>query len=566
MARGSAIKHRSDREITRCRPRERACNAPDDKATRAEWRRMELALRRAVTYPHPAGCVVRIETHISVVYLVGRYAYKICKPVNLGFVDFTTRAARYRSCRDALRLNRRLAASLYLGVAPIVRIRRTFRVGAEGAPVDHALKMRRFDERDTLSALLARGALRTAHIDRVAARLASFHAAASRHAPSDSLGSAKQVCEQVDEVLASLERNPSVTVPHGAANWCRNEIVRLKAHIDSRRNEGFVRECHGDLHLDNMVSRNDDVAIFDCIEFSDALRWIDITADIAFVVMDLLARERGDLATRFLNDWVTSTGDFSGLAALRLYVVYRALVRMLVTALKTHGRAGDIDAMSSLGNYSRLVDRLVEPPKTFLILCHGFSGSGKSVASEAFTRHIGAIRLSSDVERKRDERGILTFPKVHGTRSCTYTRKAIDANYAQLRATADALLSAGFPVVVDASFLNRAHRASFIELAAFLAIPVFIADFRADVAVLVERLNRRATHAEEPSDADESVLRQQLIEGDPLTSDELAQTVSIETDVPVDAFERRAFWHPLLERLGASRGWLARYGTMQPHA
>lgn len=554
------MKDRSDRAITRHRPRGGAGNAPDDKATRSEWRRMELALRRTATYPHPAGRVVRIETHISVVYLVGRYAYKICKPVNLGFVDFTTRAARYRSCRDALRLNRRLAASLYLGVVPIVRIRRTFRVGAEGAPFDHALKMRRFDERDTLSALIARGALRAAHIDRFAARLASFHAAASRHAPSTSLGSAKQVREQVDDVLASLERNPLFIVPHGTANWCCNEIARLKVHIDRRRDDGFVRECHGDLHLENMVSRNDDVVIFDCIEFSDALRWIDITADIAFVVMDLLARERGDLATRFLNVWVTSTGDFLGLAALRLYVAYRALVRMLVTALKTHGGAGDIDAMSPFVNYSRVVDRVIEPPTTFLILCHGFSGSGKSVASEAFTQHIGAIRISSDVERKRNEGAMLAFPKARTTSYCAYTREAIDANYARLRTISDALLSAGFPVVVDASFLHRAHRASFIELAASRAIPVFIVDFRADVAVLVERLNRRATLAEEPSDADESVLRRQLIDGDPLTNDELAQTVSIETDVPVDSFERREFWFSLLERLGASRGWLADLG------
>lgn len=534
-------------------------NAPGDKATRTEWRRMDLALRRASTYPHPAGRVVRIETHISVLYLVGRYAYKICKPVNLSFVDFTTREARYRSCRDALRLNRRLAASLYLGVVPIVRIGRTFRIGAVGAPFDHALKMRRFDERDTLSALVARGALRAAHVDRVAARLALFHAAASCHAPSASLGSAKLVREQLEDVLASLERNTPFTVPHGAADWCRNEIARLGEHIDSRRDDGFVRECHGDLHLDNMVSRNGDIVIYDCIEFSDALRWIDVTADIAFVVMDLLARERGDLAIRFLNKWLASTGDFPGLAALRLYVVYRALVRMLVTALKKHGRAHDIGDMSAYGRYRRLVDHLITPPTTFLILCHGFSGSGKSVASEALTQHIGAIRICSDVERKRI-RGTLTLPKAHAARSCAYTREAIDANYARLRAISDALLSAGYPVVVDASFLKRVHRASFIELATSRSIAVFIADFRADVTVLVERLNRRAMHIGEPSDADERVLRRPLAELDPLTSAEAALTVAIDTEVSLDSFERRAFWHPLLERLGASCGWLTAPG------
>jgi predicted kinase len=304
-----------------------------------------------------------------------------------------------------------------------------------------------------------------------------------------------------------------------------------------------------------MVRRGSDVAFFDCIEFNDDLRWIDVTADIAFVVMDLLANERGDLATRFLNRWLTSTGDFSGLVALRLYVIYRALVRALVMVLKRHGKSRDAAAFD---RYVGLTARLVAPPQTFLILCHGFSGSGKSVASEALAQQIGAIRISSDIERKRARQSLAP-----GDERCldpaVYTREAIDANYARLRLLANELLDAGYPVIVDASFLRRGHRSSFIELATHLSIPVLVLHFQADVGILAERLTKRATQAGEPSDADENVLRLQLMEVEPLTCGE-AVIVTINTDVPVDSFEEQAPWLPLFNRLGTSRGWLSDQG------
>lgn len=553
---GATMTH-CDLDDTRNGPRVRRPRPHRDKRTRlADWHRMDQALQRACTYPHPAGRLVRIETHISVVYLAGRYAYKICKPVKLGFVDFTTRHARMRCCREALRLNRRLAPSLYLAIVPIRRTGRTFKIGALGTPFEYALKMRRFDERKTLSALLVRDELRTVDIDHIAARLASFHVRASRHAPNPLFGSAARMREQLDSVLASLDREVPSRVSSGMVNWCREEMARLHAHIDMRQHRGFVRECHGDLHLDNMVRLDADVAFFDCIDFSDELRWIDVTADIAFVVMDLLAHERGDLAIRFLNRWLTSTGDFAGLPALRLYVVYRALVRALVAALKRHGKPRDDADATALENYLRLAARLIAPPQTFLILCHGFSGSGKSVASEALAQQIGAIRISSDIERKRMTQPLAAAQK-RSLESAAYTREAIDANYAHLRAIASQLLEAGFPVIVDASFLRRVHRSSFIALAAARSIPVFVVDFQADLGILVERLRKRAMQAGEASDADETILRLQLTEAEPLTCDESALVVTTDTAAPLDSFDKQTFWGALLDRLAASRGWLS---------
>jgi len=266
------------------------------------WRRMDAALQRSCTYPHPAGCIRRIETHISVVYLVGRYAYKIKKPVNLGFVDFTALEARHRYCCDEQRLNRRLARQLYLDVTTIVRTGRTCKVGTAGLSLDYAVKMRRFDEQDVFSSLLASGKLSFALIERAALRLAEFHRRLGTHPPPHSAyGSCSLLRAQVEAALSSLEREVGAIVPERVRTWCSNEMMRLASHLEARRTQGYVRECHGDLHLSNIVRQGNEVLIFDCIEFSAELRWIDVANDLAFLLMDLQAHGRDDLATRVLN-------------------------------------------------------------------------------------------------------------------------------------------------------------------------------------------------------------------------------------------------------------------------
>lgn len=517
----------------------------------ADWRRMDRALRRPCAYPHPAGRVVRIETHISVVYLAGRYAYKICKPVDLGFADFTTVSARLECCRKALQLNRRLAPSLYLCVETIRRFRGSFEIGRIGRPVDYALKMRRFDERDTFYEQIAHAALQGRDIDRIAQKLAHFHLHAADRPPRGTFGSAARTSEQLDAALRSLERIAPTRISGGVRDWYRQEIARQRSHFETRREQGFVKACHGDLHLGNIVRRRGELACFDCVEFSDELRWIDIAADIAFLVMDLLAHERGDLATRLLNVWLECTGDYAGLAALRLYVVYRALVRALVAALKQRDHPRDDAAAAAFDAYFGLAVRLTAPASPFVILCHGFSGSGKSVASKALAQRIGAVRLSSDIERKRPMRDDGAFA------SARYTDEAIDNNYARLRMLAETTLDALCPVIVDATFLKRAHRASFIELAAGRSIPVYIATFNADLPVLAERLKRRADEGPQPSDATESVLRLQLERAEPLTYEESAIEVAFDTGVPPASFDDASFWRALLARLGPARGWLA---------
>ncbi|RDJ99766.1 AAA family ATPase [Paraburkholderia lacunae] len=510
------------------------------------WRTIDRTLQRPCSYPHPAGRIRRIETHISVIYLTGRYAYKLKKPVNLDFVDFTRLAARQRACGDEVRLNRRLARGLYCGVETIVRRGRIFKIGKHGRVADLAVKMRRFDERDVFSALVARGELGLAEIDALAERLAAFHRHAARTPPDHRYGSAPAVRMRMQTVLDSLEQETRTLVPAQLRAWCESEGERLAGHFEARRAGGFVRECHGDLHLDNVVRRGKHVLMFDCIEFSDALRWIDVASDLSFLLMDLQAHDRDDLAARLLNGWLQQTGDFAALPALRYYMVYRALVRAYVASLKARGNPAP-HAAEQAKRYLRLAERMTTMPRSYVLLCHGYSGSGKSVASEALASLIGAIRLSSDVERKRSRP--FTPVDTRPLAATAYSAHSIDRHYDLLLALARQVLEAGYPVLVDASFLKHEHRSRFAALGNRLSIPVVVLDFHARTCRLVERVRTRALELHNESDAGPVVLVRQLANEEPLTSEEMADTVCFDTEVPLGAFTHVEYWGALLQRL-----------------
>jgi predicted kinase len=286
--------------------------------------------------------------------------------------------------------------------------------------------------------------------------------------------------------------------------------------------------------------------MFDCIEFSDALRWIDVASDLAFPLMDLQAHARGDLASALLNGWLQETGDFRALPALRFYIVYRALVRALVEALKARGPSA-VDGLARARNYVACAARIASAPEPYLLLCHGYSGSGKSMASEALAIRLCAIRLSSDTERKRAHP--FAPPDLQALPAVAYSRKAVDSHYDALLAIARRVVEAGYPVLVDATFLKQRHRLSFIELARAFDVPVFLLDFHTSVRQLAERVRKRAMDPGQSSDANAAVLVRQLANEEPLTPDEVALTVAFDTDVPLGAFQRARYWKPLLIRL-----------------
>ncbi|MBF3569415.1 bifunctional aminoglycoside phosphotransferase/ATP-binding protein [Burkholderia pseudomallei] len=523
-----------------------------ERAARRLSRDIDAALRRASTYPHPAGPIVRIETHLSVVYLVGRFAYKRLKPFDFGFANFTELAARRRACEAELALNRPLAAPIYLAAGPLVRRARGLRLFGAGAAVDHVVRMRRFDERMLFSRLLARGALDAADIDAAATRLAAYHLHAPRDIPRRAYGSARELRRQLDDMLAPLARALGAALPASLRAWCVRRCDELAAHLDARRADGYVRACHGDLHLNNVVKRGRDALMFDCIDFDDALRWIDVINDLSFLLMDLHAHDRAALAHRLLNRWLDETGDFAGLAALPLYVAYRALVRALVATMRAGGDAAARAArIERARRYVDVAAHAARARRPCLLLCHGYSGSGKSVASRALADVSGAIRLSSDSERKRAR----PFAAVDARPlpASAYTPQQIDAQYERLRALARDVLRAGYTALVDATFLSHARRARFFALARELGVPVYVLDFHASRACLERRVDARAAARDDRSDAGAAVLATQRASADPLDADERARTIGFDTDVPLATLRSAGYWRPVLDALDAAR-------------
>jgi len=516
---------------------------------RRDARRVDRALCRPATYPHPAGRIRRIETHLSVVYLAGRYAYKILKPVKLSFVDLTRVAQRRRCAEAECTLNRALAGPLYLDVWPLVAhgqrsafgsaLRARARRRQSGNdPMEYVVRMRRFDARAVLSERSARHDDGLADADALAASLAHYHRHAPRRAPRARFGSAASVAANCRAPLDALD----AVVPSEAElrAWCEAELARIAPRLAERHANGFVRACHGDLHLDNLVRWRHRLLMFDCIEFDDALRWIDVASDLAFAVMDFAAHGRDDCAQRLLAGWLAATGDYAALDVLPFYTVYRALVRAMAARLTgdAAGHARYLRVASAVAARSR-------DARSCLLLCHGVSGSGKSLAGQALAARLGAIHLSSDAARKR----AAGRPDEARLPATAYSAAAVDGIYDMLLEHAQTVLESGHAAIVDATFLHRRHRAAFIALAHRLGVPVVILDFTASPATLFARVSARAAQGRDASDAGTAVLAGQLARAEPLAAEERALAVSFDTGGEPAAYGSDAFWSPLLALL-----------------
>lgn len=496
-------------------------------------------------WPWPAERVEKIETHISVVLLAGEHVLKIKKPVDFGFLDFGTLERRRRFCEEELRLNRRLAPDLYLDVIAFTGDPAHPRFGGEGEAFEYAVHMRRFDQEGLLDRVLARGELTPALVDRIAEQSAAFHERAECAGPDSPFGTPEAALAPMTqnfEQLRPLHDDPAVLAQLDRLEaWTNAQFERLRPLLAARKRDGFVRECHGDMHLGNMALVGGEVTIFDAIEFNDWFRWIDVMSEVAFFTMDLADRGADALAQRFLDGWLAKSGDYAGLALLRFYQVYRALVRGKVASLRL-GQGGLADAerqdiLTRYRGYADLAERFTRPGTPALLLMHGFSGCGKStVALELVERH-GAIRLRSDVERKRLAGLAGTDRPDAGIGTGLYGADMTAATYARLAALAGSLLDAGFPVVVDATFLDRAERDRFAQITRERGVPLRIIDVQAPAEVLRERVAARAASGADPSGADPSdaglaVLEHQIAHHDPLGADEPVTVVDSASGLP----------------------------------
>jgi aminoglycoside phosphotransferase family enzyme/predicted kinase len=477
-----------------------------------------------------------VETPISWVLLARSLAYKIKKPVRLPFLDFTTLVARRRYCDEELRLNRRFAPSLYLDVVEIRDSTRGASLVGSGVALDVAVRMRRFADGALWSERIGAGSLSHADVRAFAARLAAAHRSAAV-APSDgAFGTVAAHARIAKDSIAAIDawqraRSGRLAEWPALGEWLERECARLAPHWAARLALGHVRECHGDLHLANVVELDDGPQAFDAIEFDPMLRWIDPLDDAAFLVMDLLTHGRRDLAFTFLDCYLEASGDHAGLPALRFFLVSRAFVRAQVSALCA-ARGIAMQSAADAADYLRLAATIAAGADPRLAITHGLPGSGKSYVSAHLLQDAGAIRVRSDVERKR----LFGVEPLQSTRDLVperiYGQAATRRTYAHLRDLAEISLRAGWPTIVDAAFLRRAERTAFAALATDAAVPFAIVDCRAALPLLRERVTARAADGNDPSEADVVVLERLAAAAEPLTADEQARTIVVDAAGP----------------------------------
>jgi aminoglycoside phosphotransferase family enzyme/predicted kinase len=490
-------------------------------------------------YDHPVREIELIETHISWVILTGKFVYKIKKPVNFGFLDFSTLEKRKTFCEQEVDLNRRLAPDIYLGVVSISGTVDKPIVSAKGKVFEYAVKMRQFPQSSQLDNMLSAGDLSVAHIDAIAFMVANFHQSIAVATEHDEYGNndkiIKPVMENFELISESLKTLTYIQSLDELQQWNRAEFEKQESVFKQRKNDGFVRECHGDMHLRNLVWLDDTPVAFDCIEFNPDLRWIDVISEVAFLVMDLQDQEQDQLANRFLNHYLEITGDYAGLSVLPFYLCYRAMVRAKVDALRigqmdknTESRQNELKAFES---YLDLANSYTKPPTPALIIMRGLSASGKSTVSQQLLEKLGAIRIRSDIERKRLFGRKLEDKASNDIDKGIYSARASEQTYVKLLYLASEIIIAGFTVIIDAAFLKHQQRKPFQALASRLAVPYTIVEATAPIEVLRKRIIERKNDV---SDADLSVLNNQIKHWKPLNEDELGDAVTVDTNKALD--------------------------------
>ncbi len=480
-------------------------------------------------FSHPVEKIELIETHISWVILTGPFAYKIKKPVKLEFVDFSTIQRRHDYCLKELEVNSFFAPDLYLEVLPIVRQQGALRFGGPGEPIDWAVKMQQFPQSSLLINRLdprTQDAIRSSHMDQLAHQMARYHGKAQIADQSDPRADVKNVfdpaLENFDCLLEFVADPKTLDELKLLYAWTQAQIDARKQSFLARAQRGFIRACHGDLHLGNVLYLNHRFLVFDAIEFNESLRWIDTMNDLAFLIMELHDHDRHDLANRLLSQYLEESEDYSGLAVLPFYLVYRSMVRAKIEVIRAQ-QQGIVDLSNEGYNYVRHAIDYVASKQSKLWITHGFSGSGKSSAAMQHVENHGFIRLRSDVVRKKMF-GLNPLDKPdHQQIEQLYSSESSKRTYQTMLEQSQTIIRCGYSPIVDATFLNQEYRNRFQQLAGRLGAEYGIVDCaKLDATELAERVSHRRR---DPSDADARVIERQLAHHDPLDQSELKLVV-----------------------------------------
>jgi len=480
-----------------------------------------------------------IETHTAWIILTGEFAWKIKKPVNFGFLDYSTLGKRHFYCDEELRLNRRFAPQIYLDVVAITGSVECPRPGGDGPVLEYAVRMRRFPAGGLLSQLAEQRQLELWHIDQMVERVAGFHRDTAV-APTDApYGEAERIYHWVSENFQHIR--PLLNAPgeieqlEQVRQWTETEHQRLGPLMLRRKQQGAIRECHGDLHLGNITLIDDEVTLFDCIEFNPELRWIDVISEVAFLVMDLEDRGYRNYAFHFLNGYLQQSGDYEGLDMLRYYRVYRALVRAKVAILRRQQAGADQQAVQTANaeylQYLQLAQQGIGRGRPAVLITYGVSGTGKSTIARQLCEATGMIQLRSDTERKRMAGLAATERSASETGRGLYTAGQTAKTYQRLADLATAVLQAGYAVIVDATFLQRRYRDLFRTLADQNRVPFVILECQVADSEIERRIKIREVQGGDPSEATLDVLQQQRKAVQALAAEEIPYAIRVNSSI-----------------------------------
>lgn len=464
---------------------------------------------------HAGASVERIETHASIVFLAGTRAWKLKRAVLYDYLDFSTAERRGAMCEAEVRLNQRTAPALYRGVVAITREPDgSLRLGGSGAPVDWVIEMVRFDQEGLFDRLAARGALRLDLMRPLASAIARFHLSAERRFDH---GGKRGMAWVIDgNATGFAEQGLGILDPAACADLtdrAHDALDREGGRLDARRDEGFVRQCHGDLHLRNIVLADGRPTLFDAVEFNDEIACIDVLYDVSFLLMDLWRRKLPRHANAVWNGYLADTLDYAGVPAVPLFLSCRAAVRAKTSATAANLQADEqrrTELQAMARDYVTLARQLLQPPPPCLIAIGGFSGSGKSSLARLLGPWVGAVPgavvIRSDEIRKR----LCGVEPLHRLGADAYAPDMSRRVYATVAEHADEIVRGGHAAIADAVFARLEEREAIEHTAAAAGVPFVGLWLDAPESELIARSERRRFDA---SDADAAVIRHQVAQG-----------------------------------------------------
>ncbi len=490
-------------------------------------------------YPHNPQKIELAQTQMSFLFLTGGYVYKVKKPVDLGYLDYTTLEKRNFFCHQELKLNKRLCPEVYLAVVPITEEKGQFWVEGEGRAVEYAVKMLQLPQERMMDFLLSANRLTSEMVIKVAQKLADFHQKAETNPKISTFGNLSAITQNADENFTQTEKCIDVTISSQKYRYIEaytESFIREKASLFEKRvKEGRIRDCHGDLHAAH-ICFSDDICIYDCIEFNDRFRYCDIASEVAFLAMDLDRYGRGDLSNDFVRAYVELNQDEELMGLLNFYKCYRAYVRGKVESFKlddvyiSEQEKGKTLAVAR--SYFDLAYRYTHS-KLRLFMTTGLVGTGKTTVAQALGKRLGLVVISSDIVRKRLAGIPVTEHRFEEYRGGIYAEDFSRRTYDEMFAEAEKFLSQGQSVILDASFKKREYRLQAKALAGEMGAEFFVIECVLNEKTVKERLELRLKE-ETTSDGRWEIFGLQKQEFDKVVEFPSESRIIVDTSEPVD--------------------------------